>query len=160
MMNIRYSIVITGLLLTSCSHPIFHNEHDLSCYLQPDTIAVNNFISRIENRMHNYTDSSKKYLSAHKDQIDIKKDSSYYRQYPNPFSPTTTINLHFQNTDTVKMTLYTINAIDSCIVYSGPVSKGESKINIIKPSMADGVYYLVTQGIAGEKKVLKIMLLK
>ncbi len=153
-------IIVTGLLASSCSRPFWQNSYNSANYLQSDTIAVNNFILRIENRFPSYADSSKKSLPMFNIQSDSAKTSNNNRQSPNPFSPTTTIELFLQHPDTIRMILYSFDGVDSCVVYSGLVLKGRNSINFVKPTMPSGIYYLIKRFRSGEKEVSRFMLLK
>jgi hypothetical protein len=155
MKRMKYYIILIGLTISSCSPGVF-NEYQSPNYLQPDTIEVKNFISKIEDRFSNYADTSSKSLPIFKTQADSTKQP----KGPNPFSPTTTIEFFLQKPDTVNLVLYAFDGLDSCVVYYGYVPKGRSWMNFVRSNMPSGIYYLMKQFKSGGKEISRYKLLK
>jgi len=136
------------------------NDYQSPNYLQSDTIEVANFIRRIEGKFPNYADTSSKSISSLQSRSLFNTDSSGHRLHPSPFPPAPPVEFSLQQPDNVRIVLYTFDGLDSCLVYSGLVPKGNSSINFVKPNIPNGVYYLVKQFKSGAREVSGFMILK
>lgn len=82
-----------------------------------------------------------------------------YRNYPNPFNPSTGITFYLHKSDFVNLDVYDItgNLIESLI--SSPMESGFHKVNYDGRNLSSGVYFYVLRS-AGKTLTGKMLLLK
>jgi len=76
-----------------------------------------------------------------------------YRNYPNPFNPSTTIKFNLPETEFVTIKIYSINGQEIETLIDGEIPAGQHEIHWTAKNLASGVYiYKMNAGSFTESK--------
>jgi len=79
--------------------------------------------------------------------------------YPNPFNPSTTINLHVENEGLVKVSVFNLAGKEVAQLSNEFVEAGDHSLTWVADAYPSGVY-LIRANMMGDISVQKVILLK
>ncbi len=91
--------------------------------------------------------------------VSMPKSFELSSAYPNPFNPSTSVNLYLPSEMNVNLEVYDLNGRSVATLLSGVQSPGDYNLNWNASNQASGMY-LIKAEIASEVSVQKILLLK